>query len=162
MVEEVSLGFRLRKIDETKKYLLDEIKHNLTIGKNKKTCEYLNYVEHLLILASTVTGCVSISAFASLVCVPAGIRSSAVGINICAIIAGIKKCNSIIKKKMKKHNKTVLLGKDKLNTIEVLISTSLIHSYISPDKFASVNILREYNEIKKEIKSPEIFVGYTI
>ena len=162
MVEEVSLGFRLRKIDETKNYLLDEIKHNLTIGKNKKTCEYLNYVEHLLILASTVTGCVSISAFASLVCVPAGIRSSVVGINICAIIAGIKKCNSIIKKKMKKHNKTVLLGKDKLNTIEVLISTSLIHSYISPDKFASVNILREYNEIKKEIKSPEIFVGYTI
>ena len=33
--------------------------------KYKKTCKYLNYAEHLLILASTVTGCVSISAFAS-------------------------------------------------------------------------------------------------
>ena len=31
----------------------------------KKTCKYLNYVEHLLILASTVTSCVSISAFSS-------------------------------------------------------------------------------------------------
>ena len=162
MVEEASLGFRLRKIDETKNYLLYEIKHNSTSGKNKKTCEYLNYVEHLLILASTVTGCVLISAFASLVSVPAGIRSSAVGINICAIIAGIKKCDSVFKKKMKKHNKTVLLGKDKLNIIEGLISKYLIHSYISHDKFASVNILREYNEIKKEIKNPEIFVGYTI
>ena len=59
MVEEASLKFRLRKIDETKNYLLDEIKHNdLMSGKYKKTCKYLNYVEHLLILVSTVTGCV--------------------------------------------------------------------------------------------------------
>ena len=35
--------------------------------KYKNTCQYLNYVEHLLILASTVTSCVSISVFASLV-----------------------------------------------------------------------------------------------
>ena len=32
--------------------------------KYKKTCRYLDYVKHLLILVSTVTGCVSISAFA--------------------------------------------------------------------------------------------------
>ena len=35
--------------------------------------------------------CISISAFAWLVCVPAGIMSSAVGIKICEIIAGSKK-----------------------------------------------------------------------
>ena len=46
----------------------------------EKTCKYLNYVTHLLILASTVTGCNSISAFASLVPIPVGITSSAVGI----------------------------------------------------------------------------------
>ena len=45
-----------------------------------KTCKYLNYVGNLLILVSTVTGCVSISILASLVCVPVGITSSAVGI----------------------------------------------------------------------------------
>ena len=50
-----------------------------------KTCKYLNYVEHLLILVSTVTDCVSISAFASSVCVPVCITSSPVGLNICAI-----------------------------------------------------------------------------
>ena len=49
----------------------------------KKAYKYLNYVENLLILASTVTGCISISAFASLVCVPVGIMRSVVGINIC-------------------------------------------------------------------------------
>ena len=39
----------------------------------------LNYIQHLLILVSTVTGCVSISAFASLVGIPVGIGSYAVG-----------------------------------------------------------------------------------
>ena len=47
--------------------------------KYKKTFKYLNYVEHLLNLASTVTGFVSISEFALLVCVPVGITSSAIG-----------------------------------------------------------------------------------
>ena len=100
MVEEASVDFRLRKIDETRNYLLDEIKHNNLMSKNyKKTCKYLNYVEHLFILASAIAGCVSISAFASLVCAPVGITSSAVGLNICAITAGIKKDKSIKKKK---------------------------------------------------------------
>ena len=48
--------------------------------KHKKFCMTLNYIEYLLILASVVTGCVSISAFASLVGVPIGITSSAVGL----------------------------------------------------------------------------------
>ena len=71
MVEEASIEFRLRRIDETRNYLLDGIKYNdLMSEKYKKTCKYLNYVENLVILASTVTGCIAISAFASLVCVP--------------------------------------------------------------------------------------------
>ena len=51
------------KIDQTRNYLLDEIKHNdLMNGKYQKTL-YLNYVDHLLILFSTVKGCTSISEF---------------------------------------------------------------------------------------------------
>ena len=38
----------------------------------------LGCIEHLLILASYVTGCVSISAFSSLFGIPAGIASPAV------------------------------------------------------------------------------------
>ena len=128
MVEEASIEFRLRKIVEKRSYLLDEIKHKDLMGKEyKKTCKYIDYVENLLILASAVAGCVSINAFASLVCVPVGITSSAVGIGICAITAGIEKYKSIIKKKKKKHDKIVLLGKDKFNTIEVLISSRFIY-----------------------------------
>ena len=87
------------------------------------------------VLVSTVTGCVSISAFASLVCVPFGITSSAVGLKICAITAGIKKYKSIIKKKKKKHDKAVLLGKDKLNTIEVLLRPYSTHILVMKNLF---------------------------
>ena len=62
-----------------------------------------------------------------------------------------------------KKDKIVLLGKDKLNTIEVLISQALIDSYISHNEFVLVNnVLREYIEIKKEVKNPENSVLYTM
>ena len=51
-----------------------------------------NYIEQFLILVSAITGCVSISAFASLVGIPIGIASSAIGLNICAITAVISIC----------------------------------------------------------------------
>ena len=56
-----------------------------------------------------------------------------------------------------------MLGKYKLNNIKVLISKSLIDSYISHDEVVSVNnLLREYNEIKSETKRPEISAEYAI
>ena len=48
--------------------------------KHKKIYTTLNYIEHFLILASTITGCISISAFSSLTGVPAGVTSSAIGL----------------------------------------------------------------------------------
>ena len=74
----------------------------------KKLCKYLNCVEHFLILSSTIAGCVSISAFVSLVCLPVGITRSAVEIKFFAIIAGFNRYKSIIKKNNKKHDKSVV------------------------------------------------------
>ena len=55
------------------------------------------------------------------------------------------------------------MGKDKLNTIEVLISKALIDSYISHDELVSVNnVLRKYSEMKEEIKNPETSVEHII
>ena len=147
MIEEASLELRSRKTDETRNHLLVEIKHNDLTSEKYKTCKYVNYVEHLLILTSTITDSIASSAFASLVCVPVGIPSSYIGLKICAITAGIKSYKSIKQKKRKKKSNTImLLGKDKLNTTDVLISKALINSYISHDKFVSINVLREYYE----------------
>ena len=87
IAEEANLQKKLRKTDETRSYILDELKHNdLMSEKYKKTYKYQNYVEHLFIIASAITGCVSISAFASIVCVPVEITSSTIGIKICIYI----------------------------------------------------------------------------
>ena len=105
--------FRLKKQIS---YLIEEINRNeLLSSKHKKVCRDLNYIEHSLILISTITGCVSISAFASLVEIPIEIRSSAIGFNICVINAWIKKCKSINKKNKKKQDKIISLSKTKLN-----------------------------------------------
>ena len=63
-----------------------------------KMCITLNYIEHFFSLASTITRCVSISAFASLVGVPIRIMSSAIGLKSYAITAGIKKYSKLITK----------------------------------------------------------------
>ena len=87
------------------------------IKKHKNVCTTLNYIKHFLILASTITGCNSISAFASLIGILIGIMSFAIGLKICAITAEIKTYKSMINKKKKKHDKIVLLAKSKLNSI---------------------------------------------
>ena len=103
--------------------------------KHEKVCTTLNHVKHLLILASTVTGCVSI-------CASFNCRNQNIEVNY--------------KKKTKKHDKKMLLGKANLNAIEFLLSKALIDIYISHDEFVSVNnVLRENNEKKEEIKNPE-------
>ena len=119
----------------------------------KSTKMYNSKLYWTLSLSSTITRCISVSAFASLVGIPIGITSSAIGLKNYAITAAIKKYKSMIKKKKNKHDKIVLLGKSKLNSIEVLISKVLIDSVISHDEYVLVNnFLKEYNEIKKKLK----------
>ena len=119
--------------------------------RHKKVYGVLNYIEHLFILISTVTGCVYISAFASSARIPIGIMSSAIGLKISVITVGIKKYKSIIKKKKKKHDKTLSLAKPKLDSVEVLISKALIDSNISHDEFVLINnVPKEFDDMKEE------------
>ena len=46
----------------------------------KNVCISLNYIEHFLIQGSTITGCVSTTAFSSLVGIPIGNTRSAIGL----------------------------------------------------------------------------------
>ena len=57
--EDISLDFRLKNIEETKDYFLEKIEQNeLMSRKHKKVCGTLSYIEHFLILASAITGCI--------------------------------------------------------------------------------------------------------
>ena len=105
-------------IDETRSYFLEEIKQNeLMSRKHKNVSTTLNFIEHFLILASTITGCISIFSFASLFDIPVRIMSSTIALKVCAIAAGIKKYKAIIRKKEKNYDKIVLLAKPKLDSI---------------------------------------------
>ena len=86
--------------------------------------------------------------------IPIGIKRFAIGLKICAIVEGIKMYELVIKKKKKNHDKVVFLAKAKLNSIEVLNSKTLIYSVISHDEFLLINnFLKEFNEVKEEIKN---------
>ena len=94
------------------------------MSKNhKQACTTLNYNKHFLTLTFTIAGCISIATFAFLLGIP-------IGLNICAIAAGINKQKTIIEKMKKKYDKIVLLAKSKLNSVEVLISKALFNSNI--------------------------------
>ena len=59
----------------------------------------------------------------------------------------------LTKKRKKKHNKIIVLAKNKLNTIDTLLSSALNDSKISHEEFS--NIITEtniYENIKENIK----------
>ena len=64
--------------------------------KHKKVCSTLNYIEQFLVLASTITGRISVFHFASLIGILLGITSSAIEFKIFTITVGIKKYKSKI------------------------------------------------------------------
>ena len=115
-----------------------------------KVFTVLSYNEHFIILTSTITGCVLISDFSSLLGIPIRVTSFAAESKICSIAAGTKMYNSIVKKMKKKHDTIVFLGKSKLSRIEDLISTALSYSNITQDEFLLINnVLKEYDNMKK-------------
>ena len=95
-------------------------------------------------LISTITGCVSIFTFTSLVVILYRNCKFYNRLKMCVITAGIKKYKSIIKKTRKRHDKMVLLAKSKLNSKKVLISKALIDSKISHDEFVLIMCLKNF------------------
>ena len=79
--ENLSQEFRLKNIKEIKNYFIKETNQNeLMKKKHKKVYRILTYIDHFLVSASSITGCVSVSALASVVVIPIGITSFMVGL----------------------------------------------------------------------------------
>ena len=92
--------FRLN-INEARNCFFEEIEQNkLMRKKHRKVYTTLNYLGHVLILASTIIGCISISTFSSLSGIPTGITSFAIGLKTCVTATGTK----TFKKNKYKHD----------------------------------------------------------
>ena len=72
-----------------------------------------------------------------------------------SLIAGIiKKLLSITKNKKKKHDKTLMLAKSKLNSIETLLSQAFLDMEISHEEFIAIFKEKDkYEKMKENVKN---------
>ena len=146
--------YRLDEINKIRDYFNNEIKERKDIIK--KLNKYLisfDYLDKIFITSSASFGTLSIASYASVVGISAGISGSSLTL-IFTIGTGISKpLLKSTKKRKKKHNKIIVLAKNKLNTIDTLLSSALNDSEISHEEFA--NIITEaniYENTKENIK----------
>ena len=95
----------------------------------------------------------SIASYASVVGIPAGITGAPLTL-VFTIGTGISKSLlKLTKKRKKKHNKIIVLAKNKLNMIDTLLSSALNDSEISHEEFTNIiNEANIYENIKENIK----------
>ena len=132
-------------------YRLDinnEIKERKDIIKKlNKYIVSFDYLDKIFIALSASFGTLSIASYASVVGTLAGIAGSSLTL-IFTIGTGISKSLlKVTKKRKKKHNKIIALAKNKLNTIDTLLSSALNDSEISHEEFSN-----NYESIKENIK----------
>ena len=92
-------------------------------------------------------GGVSIISFTSTAGASVGIASASLTLFFSLTTGIIKKLLNITRKKKKKHNKILILAKNKLNSIEALISQALIDMEINHKEF--ITILKEKDKYEK-------------
>ena len=124
--------FRLDEISKIENYFIEEINQRKSCSKKlSKYVAVFDYIDQALIVLSATSGGVSIISFTTIVGAPVGIASASFTL-IFSLSTGItKKLLNITRKKKKKHDKILMLVKSKLNSIETLISQTLIDMDIS-------------------------------
>ena len=146
--------YRLDEINKIRDYFNNEIKERKDIIK--KLNKYLvsfDYLDKIFIALSASFGTLSIASYASVVGTPAGIAGSSLTLMF-TIGTGISKSLlNVTKKRKKKHNKIIVLAKNKLNMIDALLSSALNDSEISHEEFTNIiNEANIYENIKENIK----------
>ena len=145
--------YRLYEINKIRDYFNSEIKERKEIIK--KLNKYLvsfDYLDKIFITLSASFGTLSKASYASVVGITAGITGASLTL-VFTIGTGISKSLlKLTKKRKKKHNKIIVLAKNKLNTIDTLLSSALNDSEISHEEFSNITEANIYENIKENIK----------
>ena len=146
--------YRLDEIDKIRYYFNNEINERKDIIKKlNKYIVSFDYLDKIFIALSASFGTLSIASYSTVIGLPAGIAGSSLTL-IFTISTGISKSLlKLTKERKKKHNKIIALAKNKLNTIDALLSSALNDSKISHEEFT--NIITEkniYENMKENIK----------
>ena len=150
--------FRVDEINKTRGYLNNEInERKYIIKKLNKYIVSFDYLDKIFITLSTSFGTLSIASYASAVGIPVGITGASLTL-VFTIGTGISKSLlKVTKKRKKKHNKKIVLAKNKLNMIDTLLSSARNDSEISHKEFTNIiNKANIYENIKENIKEVTI------
>ena len=131
--------FRLSEIIGIENYFHQEINQQKLCSKNlSKYVTAFDYIDKILIVLSATSSGVCIISSASVVGAPVGIASASFTLTF-SLISGItKRLLSITRKKKKKHDKILMLAKNKLDSIETLVSQALIDMEITHEEFTAI------------------------
>ena len=128
--------YKLDEINKIRYYFNNEFKERkYIIKKLNKYLVSFDYLNKIFITLSASFGTLSIASCASVVGIPAGITGSSFTL-VFTISTGISKSLlKLTKKRKKKHNKIIVLAKNKLNMIDTLLSSALNDFEISHEEF---------------------------
>ena len=146
--------FRLNKINDIKDYFIAEIRERELMSKNlSKYTASFEYLDKSLIVLSVATGSISIASFANAIGVPVRIKNASCSLAFSIATGFVKEFLKTIRNKKKKHNKTVMLARSKLNSIESKISEALMNNKISHEYFMTIlNEEKKYRESKESVR----------
>ena len=131
--------FRLSEIIGIEYYFYQEINQRKSCSqKLNKYVTVFDYIDKILIVLNATSSGVSIISFTSVVGTLIGIVSTSLTLSFSLTTGIVKKLQNITRNKKKKHDKVFMLAKNKLNSIETLISQALIDMDISHEKFITV------------------------
>ena len=131
--------FWISKIIGIEYYFYQEINQRKSCSqKLNKYVTVFDYIDKILIVLNATSSGVSIISFTSVVGTLIGIVSASLTLSFSLTTGIVKKLQNITRNKKKKHDKVFMLAKNKLNSIETLISQALIDMDISHEKFITV------------------------
>ena len=149
------IKFWLSEIIGIEYYFYQEINQRKSCSKKlNKYITVFDYIDKILIVLSATSSGVSIISFTSIIGAPVGIASASFTLIFSLTTGIVKKLLNITRNKNKKHDKILMLAKNKLNSIEILVSQALIDMEKSHEEF--VKILKEkdkYEKMKENLRS---------
>ena len=153
--------FRLDEISKIENYFSEEINQRKSCRqKLNKYVTTFDYIDKILLVLSATTGEVSIISFTSIIAAPVGIASASFTLIFSLTIGIVRKLLNITRKQ--KHDKTLMLVKSKLNSIERLISQALIDLDKSHEEFITTLKEKDRYEMMKNNLRSENGISYEI
>ena len=146
--------FSLNKTNEIKDYFIAEIRERELMRKRySKYIVSSDYFDNSLVVLSVTTGSISIASFATVIGAPVEMMSASCSLAFSISTGFVKKLLKAIINKKEKHNKIVILAKNKLNSTESKISEALVNNEISHEDFMiTINKEKKYRELKESIR----------